>query len=215
MKNIIFIGAGGFASECYTTLIENIKNDKSIFFKGFLSTTNDLKPYGLQCLYLGNYENYEFSNDDYILITIGEPSVRESLYNKFKSKGVNFYTLIAKTAVVPNIENIGEGSIIANFVVVAMNTKLGVCNVLNSHSAVGHDSIIGDFNTFSTFTDICGFVSIGKNNFFTSHSTVLPHSKIGNNNKFLPATVVYKKCRNNSVMQGNPALKICNREDLK
>ena len=48
MKNIIFIGAGGFASECYTTFIENIKNDRSTFFKGFLSTTNDLKPYGLQ-----------------------------------------------------------------------------------------------------------------------------------------------------------------------
>lgn len=214
MKNIIFIGAGGFASECYSILIENIKNDKTFCFKGFLSTSNDLEPYGLQHLYLGNYENYKFSKDDYILIAIGEPRVRESLYNNFKAKGVNFYTLIAKTAVIPNVENIGEGSIIANFVTIAMNTKIGVCNVLNTHSGIGHDSLIGDFNTFSTFTDICGFAMIGNNNFFTSRCSVLPHSKIGNNNKFLPATVVYKKCKNDSIMQGNPALKICNREDL-
>ena len=93
--------------------------------------------------------------------------------------------MIAKTAVIPNVGNIGEGSIIANFVTIAMNTKIDVCNVLNTHSGIGHDSLIGDFNTFSTFTDICGFTMIGNNNFFTSRCTVLPHSKIGNNNKYI------------------------------
>ena len=74
--------------------------------------------------------------------------------------------------------------------------------------------MIGNYNVFSSYTDICGFCQIGDLNFFTSKSSVLPHAKIGNNNKFLPASVVYKKCKDNCIMQGNPAIKICEQGEL-
>ncbi|PAF51516.1 hypothetical protein [Helicobacter sp. 13S00477-4] len=44
MKEIIFIGAGGFGSECYEYLCDVMALHKDISFKGFLSTSNDLKP---------------------------------------------------------------------------------------------------------------------------------------------------------------------------
>ncbi len=214
MKNIFFIGAGGFASECYCYLQDIMKVDKDIIFKGFLSTSNDLAQYGLSDLYLGSYDDYEFQEYDYAVIAIGTPSIRKQIYFMLKKRGVKLYTLISPYSVVPEQKNLGEGSIIANFVTIAANAKIGVCNVINSLSAVGHDVEISNFNVISSHADICGNTKIGNCNFFGSRCSTLPHTVIGDNNKIAAGSVLYKKYRDNNVIQGNPAVCICKTEDL-
>lgn len=213
-KNIIMIGAGGFASECYEYLQDVMKTDANINFKGFLSTSNDLHSYGLENYFLGHYDDYAFQKNDFVVIAIGSCYARKKIYEALKERNVNFYSLISPKAFIPNPEVISECTIIAPFVTVAMNVNLGIGNVVGALSGIGHDTNIGDFNVFSSHTDICGFSKIGNHNFFGSRVSVLPKAKIGNNNKIAAGSVIYKICRDNSVMQGNPAVKISNVEDL-
>lgn len=51
-------------------------------------------------------------------------------------------------------------------------------------------------------------MQIGDSNSIGTNALVLPHSKIGNNNKIAPLSAVYKGCKDNCYMVGNPALKI-------
>lgn len=213
-KNILFIGAGGFASECYMYLQDRISTGEKLNIKGFLSTSNDLEPYGLSHLFLGHYNTYEFKENDYVIIAIGSCNARKNIYEELKVRNVKFYNLISPKAYIPNSEGLGECTIIAPFVTIAANVKFGIGNVVNSHSGIGHDTKLGNFNIISSQTDICGFATIGDENFCGSRISILPHVKIGNNNKISAGSVMYKSCKNNCVMQGVPALKICNTEDL-
>ena len=53
-----------------------------------------------------------------------------------------------------------------------------------------------------------GNVKVGNNNTIGANVILLPNSKVGNNNDIAPLSAVYKGCKNNCYMQGNPALKI-------
>ena len=85
---------------------------------------------------------------------------------------------------------------------------MGNCNVFNLQIVVGHDVKIGDFNFFGPSSQILGNVTIGNSNSFGANSICLPHSKIGNNNKITPLSAIYKGCKDNCYMMGNPARKI-------
>lgn len=214
MKNIVFIGAGGFACECYAYLQDILAQGNDLIFKGFLSTTNNLHPYGLEKYFLGHYDDYNFDDNDYVVIAIGACGTRKALYDKLKAKNVKFFNLISPKAYIPNISIIPECTIVAPFVSIAMNAKIGIGNIINGFSGIGHDAMIGNFNVFSSHIDICGFTKIGDENFFGSRVSTLPRSKIGNNNKIAAGSVVYRGCKNNRVMQGNPAVVISTVEDL-
>ncbi|PAF43774.1 acetyltransferase [Helicobacter sp. 11S03491-1] len=205
MKNIFFIGAGGFGSECYQYLSDVMATDKSIVFKGFLSTSNDLAPYGLESFFLGHYDDYDFQEDDYIVIAIGMPLARYRLYHLFKQRGVKFYNLISPKAFVTNTHNIGEGNIIAPFNSIAANVKIGIGNIVNGFCAIGHDCVIGNFNVINSHCGFGGFTSMGNGNYAGMGTMFFPKSKIGDNCKISGASVVFKRIKNNSIAFGNPA----------
>ena len=72
---------------------------------------------------------------------------------------------------------------------------------------VGHDAEIGDFNVIAPRTTILGGVKIGDFNSIGTNAVLLPHAKIGNSNKIAPLSAVYRGCKDNCYMIGNPALK--------
>ena len=88
------------------------------------------------------------------------------------------------------------------------NINIGNCNVFNGDIIVGHDVEIGDFNFFGPRSQILGNVKVGSSNQIGINAILLPKSKIGNNNKIAPLSAIYKGCKDNCYMLGNPALKI-------
>ncbi|MDO7253942.1 hypothetical protein [Helicobacter cappadocius] len=205
MKNIIFIGAGGFGSECYQYLLDVMNIDKNIFFKGFLSTSNDLAPYGLQKYFLGHYDDYDFEENDYLVIAIGSPIARYRLYHHFKSKGLKFYNLISPKAFITHTNNIGECNVIAPFSTLGINTIIGHANLIGPYSLIGHDCRIGDFNFVSSYVSFGGGASIGNLNFLAHKATLTPKTLVQNNCTISANSVVSKKLRDNSIALGNPA----------
>ncbi len=215
MKTIYIVGGNGYARECYDVLNNIIKTDKNIQFGGFLGHggyghTVDYK--NKQNFYIGEVNDHTFKENEYCIIGAGYPDIRKKIYEDLKEKGVKFYNLISNNSYITDSVELGEANIIFSSSI-SVNIKIGNCNVFNGDVILGHDCEIGDFNFLGPRSQALGAVKIGNYNQIGANTIILPRSKIGNNNKIAPLSAVYKGCKNNCYLAGNPALKIGNIED--
>ena len=208
MKKIYIVGGDGFARECYNNLIRLQDYGNTIIFGGFMGhggygKTVDYKTY--QHLYIGEVSEHEFCDNEYVIIGAGYTELRLKIYNELKARGIKFFNLIYNSIISESV-NIGEANIILGSSI-TVNTIIGNGNVLNGHIIVGHDVEIGDFNFFGPRSQALGNVKVGNFNQIGTNAIILPKAKIGNNNKIAPLSAVYKGCKDNCYMIGNPALK--------
>lgn len=208
MKKVFIVGGDGFARECHSNLNVMKRDDPSIEFGGFLGHGG----YGhtvnykhLQEFYLGEESDHTFKEDEYVIIGAGYPDLRRKIYNDLKKRNVRFFNLILGKY--GSSVTFGEANI-SVYTSLTVNTKIGNGNVFNGAVIVGHDTEIGDFNFFGPRSSVLGTVKIGNDNIIGTNAVILPHAKIGNNNKIAPLSAVYKGCRHNCYMLGNPALKV-------
>ena len=213
MKNIYIVGGNGFARECYSYIQRMAEYDKDIHFAGFLGEGGykaDLKDFSSQ--WICDVADFQFKENDYAVIGSGNPEIRERIYKYLKSKGVKFFTVIDPSVIIFPHSEIGEANIFTISCVVSSEVKIGCGNLFNGHIGLGHDVEVGDFNFFGPNSHLLGGVKIGNMNSIGTSSVLLPHSAIGDNNKIAPLSAVYKGCKNNCYMIGNPAR---NMGDLK
>ena len=209
MKKIFIVGGDGFARECYVLLKTFSNYNKEFTFGGFLGHggyghTVNYKTY--QYLYIGEVSEYTFNENDYVVIGAGYPNLRKKIYTELKERNVKFYNLISSSSLISNSVEVGEANIILASSCTA-NINIGNGNVFNGDVIVGHDVEIGDFNFFGPRSQILGNVKVGNSNQVGANTILLPKSKIGDNNIIAPLSAIYKGCKNNCYMSGNPALK--------
>lgn len=208
-KNLVIIGNSGAARECYWLARDCVKAGQDMVFKGFLAFEGHVGNLAeLSSFLLGNDDAYISEPDDVFAIGIGQPALRCKAYAKWKKKGAEFINLIHPTVPIIGDVRLGEGNIIACASYISCNSTLGNANYLNGSVVVGHDVIIGDCNFFGTFSLILGGARVGDRNSFAIHSAAMPGAHVGNDNTILPATYIYKGCRDGKVMAGNPAVNI-------
>lgn len=211
MKKIFIVGGNGFARECYNNLINLSEYGKELIFGGFLGHggyghTVDYKTY--QHLYIGEVSEHVFQDEEYCIIGAGYPKLRKKIYEDLKTTGVKFYTLICKGVSLSESFDYGEANIFAYPFLSTANINVGVGNVFNGDVIVAHDVSIGNFNFFGPRSQALGEVKVGDNNKIGANVILLPNSKIGNNNIISPLSAIYKGCKDNCYMSGNPALKV-------
>ena len=214
MKKVYIVGGNGFARECYHYIIKMSYKNTNIKFSGFLGhggygKTVDYKD--LQQFYLGEVSDHIFTNDEFVVIGAGYPEIRKKIYEELKSRNIKFIN-IHVSGDIHNSVDIGEANIFAPPFNPTCNIKIGNCNVFNGDVNVGHDVIVGDCNFFGPRSQLLGSVTVGNYNIIGAGSVLLPHCRIGNNNKISPLSVVYRGCKNNCYLHGNPAQKIGNTE---
>lgn len=213
MKTIYIVGGDGFARECLYFLTGVIKKYNNIIFAGFLGhggygQTVDYK--SRQYLYKGEVSEHKFTKNEYVIIGAGYPNLRKKIYGELKARSdVQFYNLIDVEIMeyIPETLELGEANIILGRSSFTADIKIGNGNVFNGEIIVGHDCEIGDFNFFGPRSQVLGNVKIGNSNTIGANAIFLPKAKIGDNNKIAPLSVVYKGCKSNCYMIGNPALK--------
>lgn len=211
MKKVYIVGGDGFARECHMYLSFMCNVNPEIKFEGFLGhggygKTVDYK--NLQEFYLGEVSEHHFKEDEFVIIGAAFPSLRRKIYEELKSRNIKFFNLIPPYVYINPTVEIGEGNVFVAPFTPGPNVKIGNGNVFNCDVIVGHDAIIGDLNFFGGKTQVLGNVTIGNDNQIGTACVILPHSEIGNNNIIAPMSCVYKGCKNNCQLQGNPALKI-------
>ena len=211
MKKVYIVGGNGFARECYLYLLWMSEMNPEIQFAGFLGHGgygHTVDYLNLQDFYLGEVSEHKFNINEYVVIGAGYPELRRNIYEELKERNVQFFNLIAPYVYInPSVE-IGEANVFVAPFSPGPNIKIGNCNVFNGGVVLGHDVYIGDFNFFGPRCQILGGAHIGNDNSIGAGSVLLPQAKIGNNNKIGPLSAVYKGCKNNTYLQGNPALKV-------
>ena len=93
-------------------------------------------------------------------IAIADSRVRQRLADRCRNDGVSSLTVIAPNAVVLDDVQIGEGAILAPFVTLTSNIRIGRQFHANLYSYVEHDCVIGDFVTFAPAVHCNGNVAI-------------------------------------------------------
>ena len=208
-KRIYIVGGDGFARECFHNIQKMRRFDDTVEFAGFLGHggyghTVDYKNY--QQFYLGEVSEHDFAEDEYACIGAGYPELRRVIYDELKARGIHFVNICTE----PNCESavIGEANVILGCNGLAPNVEVGNGNVLNGGVITGHDVKIGDFNFLGPRCMLLGYVSIGNDNSIGSGAIIMAHKSIGNNNKIAPLSVVYRSCKDNEHLLGNPAKRI-------
>ena len=166
MKNLIILGAGGSGVD----IISIVKAVNSITptwnLLGFLDDNRELHNTEICNLkVLGSIEDSDRFSDTFFISSIAHPHnrrVRRQIWDKIKSKGGKFATLIHPTAI------LYEGVIVKEGTVVNANCVLGSKAVLMEDvylayaCNVAHETILGEHTTLGTGANLASGIKVGE-----------------------------------------------------
>lgn len=211
MKNLIIIGVGGFAREVYFHAQNSIGYGTEFVIKGFLDGTVKLleaEYKKLQLSVLGDVNTYEPQTDDVFVIAIAKPSAKEEIAKIMDAKGIEWWNLIHKTALVHPQAHLGKDIILSMGVGIGPDTNIGNHILINTYSAVGHDTVIGDYSSVMSYVDITGNNKIGRFTYWGSGAHIHPGLIVEDNAVIGMGSIVIKKVKRGVTVFGNPAKKI-------
>ena len=176
-KDIILIGAGGLGKEVFHWFSSDEKFKDNI--KGFLDKSDpDFSKFKIKPKFLGDEESYQFSDNDYVVITIADIETRDKIYSRLKNK-VQFINLVHSRAIVSDNVEMGLGNIICPNCIVSNNVVIGDNNFININSSICHETIINNNIVLAPYSLINGQCCIDDGVFIGSHATVFQNSSIG------------------------------------
>jgi len=207
MKKLVIIGAGGFGREV-KTLIDSINNQSPTYhFLGFFDDGFEkgeiVNGYPvLGGIYDINSINYECS----VVIAIGDPQTKKSLFDKIVNTNVNFPNIIHPNVLISNdFVEIGIGNIICASCIITCNIIVKDFVILNLFCTVGHDTIISSFSSFMPSVNISGEVLINEKVYVGTGAKIINQLEIGANTIVGAGAVVSKSLPENCTAVGIPA----------
>jgi len=208
MKNIVILGAGGFAREV-AWLIEDINKEKAEWnLLGYIEeSTHNIGKYINGKKVLGTF-NWIKENKDknlYYVCAVGSPNLKNRFHKLVEELNIIPVTLIHPSVIMSKYNTIGEGSIICAGCILTVNITIGKHVILNIGSTIGHDSIIGNYSTILPSVNISGNVAIGNKCDIGTGTQIIPHVIIGNNAIIGAGSVVIKSIDSNTTSVGSPS----------
>ena len=110
-------------------------------------------------------------------IAIAASPIRRRLSARMLEKGATPISVVSLHSIIHPSAIIGDGAIIAPFVSVTANAKIGAFFHANMYSYVAHDSIIGDFVTLAPRVAVNGNVHISNDVFIGTSAVIKQGSK--------------------------------------
>ncbi len=211
-RNVIIIGNSGAALECHTLLTGMLVTPvvRTIYtFKGFLSHKGYKGNLGvLSHCELGSDADYIPQERDVFALGIGNNALRLEAYQQMKAKGGEFINLISPWVEMAPTVQMGEGNNIHTGCRFSENVVIGNANYLNGNACLGHGVNMGDGNFLGQQSMIMGSAQVGNCNHLSPGAMIMEHAQVGNHNKISPLSVLFKGCKDNCLMAGNPAIKL-------
>lgn len=204
-KDVYIIGASGLGRELETWISKSSGFKEKYSLKGFIDDNPDaLKGFPSEYHILGKIDQFEFKNDDYVILGVADPKSKENITSRLKNK-VNFLSFISDSAIIGKYVEIGEGTVIAPNCIVSNNIKIGTFVTINVGSVIGHDTSIYDYSSIMANVNISGMIRICSSVFIGSNSTIVPGKSIGRYSKICAGSVVITDIPDYSFTYGNPA----------
>lgn len=209
MKNLILVGAGGYARELLAFIHDINQVEPSWNVLGFIDDTEDpLK--GKRCPYsvLGTIKDWNRFDDVYFLMAIASPHAKQTITQMLMQKGARFISLIHPTATIAPGAVMGEGTVIYPYGLVGPDVTLGDHVTILTNGYVGHDSKVGSYTMISGCCGVNGYSTIGERVYIGSHATLIPHIKVADDAYIGIGSVVIRNVKKEERVFGNPAKKM-------
>lgn len=116
----------------------------------------------------------------YLLVTIGNNTLREKLYEEAEKIGYKFPNIIVPSAYISTHAAIGTGCIILNNAVIQNNAKIGNGCILNPGVEAHHDSTIGNYCLIYTNSVVRSLTHVGDRVWIGSTATVSTGATVPN-----------------------------------
>ena len=184
VKDLIIIGAGGFAREASLMVEEincSIDGEESWQLLGFID--DDKAKWGLALRgypVLGGWEALEkLPRDVQVICVVGDPATKRKLVLKAEEQGRSFANLVHPEVVFGEEVSIGKGVLINKGCLLTVNIRIGDHVSINPGCGIGHDAVIGDYATLMWRVNISGNVRIGEGCLLGTGSIVLQEKVVG------------------------------------
>ena len=144
------------------------------------------------------------------LVAIGGARGRDRLniQEELRDNGIIISTLVHSKAFVAENARLGVGTQVLAMASVAANTVIGNGCIINHRASVDHECNIGEGAHIAPGATLCGCVEIGDFTMVGAGSVILPRLNIGKDCVVGAGAVVTKNIPNNTVVVGNPAMKL-------
>jgi sugar O-acyltransferase (sialic acid O-acetyltransferase NeuD family) len=152
--------------------------------------------------YLGRDDVVE-NMDCRMIISIGKPKLRKTLYDRF-CKGRVLVNAIHGSTIITQDAKIGKGNIVGAGNVLFSHSTIGNNNWIGINSCIGHHCSVGHHCVISSGISLAGNISIGNMTLIGVGASIAPDLKIGDNCVVGAGTVVLKDVPDNSTIVGNP-----------
>lgn len=209
MKNLIIIGARGFAREVYFLALGSKGYKTEFVVEGFLDDETEILDsfVGLPPI-IDSVENYHPKKDDLFICALGNVHDKMKYSNIILNKGGIFTTLIDTSVSVLPSTNIGRGCIIMRNVILSSNVEIGDFVTVMVQSVIGHDTAVGDWSHLAPYVFLGGSSQIGAKTQLNVRATVLPGLKVGDGAVAGAGSVLIKNVEPGVTVFGNPAKNI-------
>lgn len=203
-KNIYIIGASGFGREV-AWLIEELDEWKILgFIDDNTSITNE-KINGIPVLGTTDYL-LNCGKEINVVIAIGNPMIRKKIYEKLKNNiNITYPNIIAKDVRLSKTNKLGIGNIICSHSILTVNINFGNFNHVNLDCTIGHDVVLNDFVTVYPSVNISGNVVIGNYCELGTGTQIIQGKQIADNTIIGAGTVVVRTIDKSGTYIGIPA----------
>lgn len=136
---------------------------------------------------------------------IGEPVLREKIFNKVKEKDYGFAILVHPSASVAESAVLEEGTMVSYNAFVSIKAHLQTNTLIQPMACVHHECSVGRNSVVSTSAVMGGNSSLGYNSFIGLGASVKQGISVGNGSVVGMGAVVIKNVSDRVMVVGNPA----------
>lgn len=209
MKNLIIIGAGGYAKSVLDSV--DHMNFKMV---GYIDDIKSIGTMHQGYPVLGNTLDCIENPQDYVyFVAIGNNRKRQSWYLKLKESDLSLINVIDKSALVSTVSEIGEGTFIGKLAIINHGCSVGDNCVINTRALLEHGCQIKNHVNISTNATLNGDVICEDGCFVGSGTVVNGQLTINRWALVGSGAVVIKDVTENTTVVGVPAKEIDSKSD--
>lgn len=163
---------------------------------------------------------YEQAKEKYgsnleVVIGIGEPVIREKIFNKVRGDDISIPSLVHPDIHVPETTSIGEGVVIQYGCFISCNVTIEDNVFIQPQCNIGHDDVLKEGCMLAGFSNIGGIVSIGRYAYVGLSSAIKQTVSIGDYAIVGMGAIVHKDVPDEMIAMGNPARVMARNENKK
>ncbi len=208
MRNLVIIGAGGFAREVFDLANYCYGSDTDFSIKGFLSDNpSSIEELGYPAV-LNTVSGYEIEENDVFFCGIGSVEDRKKCVELILLKGGIFINLIHPNVVLSPSVKIGKGVAIKAYCVLASDVIIEDFSFLQSSVIMGHDVHIGKYCQINSFSFFAGYSKLEELVFVGAHSKFIQNAIAEARSVIGIGSLVLKRVKKGTSVFGSPAKKI-------